>query len=501
MTTTTPLPRSTPATEGIDPTGLMKLLDGLDTAGIEMHSLMVLRHGKVVSEGWWAPYASDDITLLYSLSKSFTSTAAGFAVHEGLLTPDDRVLEHFAEVVDEVHPRLADLRVHHLLSMSTGHREDTMPMLLAAQFGADTGADRGAIGLVRAFFALPAEEEPGSIFCYHNTATYLLALIVQRVTGQTLGDYLTPRLFAPLGITDLHWSDDGDGHHVGFTGLHLTTESIARFGQLYLQRGRWEGRQLIPADWVDRATHVQTPNADNDGGPDWRQGYGYQFWLARHGYRGDGAYGQFCLVLPDQDAVVVITSATPDMQVVLDQVWEHLLPAMETGDRGERADLETELAERLAALALSDPAFPEPDRGAQSTDPGGTRQWLPAPPGMPALNRGFEAPAAFSPVESVQVTGPVDDRVLVLTVEGRDHSLALGQGEWRRGVLDLDGRKLSVATRGGWVSPDEFSVDAVLVNTPHLLRLRCRDGQFRAEYNVPVLGSGQLAELALPRLP
>lgn len=494
MTITTPLPRSTPAAEGIDPTGLRNLLDGLGTAGIEMHSLMVLRHGQVITEGWWAPYAPDTITLLYSLSKSFTSTAAGLAVTEGLLSVEDRVLDHFPEITGPVDPRLDRLLVHHLLSMSTGHREDTMPMLLAAQFGADTGSGRGAIDLVRAFFALPADEEPGSVFCYHNTATYLLAVIVQRVTAETLGDYLTPRLFAPLGITDLHWSDDGDGHHVGFTGLHLTTESIARFGQLYLQRGQWEGRQLIPADWVDRATRVQTPNADNDGGPDWRQGYGYQFWMARHGYRGDGAHGQFCLLLPDQDAVVAITSATTDMQVVLDQVWEHLLPAMRADGSGVHVDLETDLADRLAALSLPDPA-------RQKADPGGAHQWRPAPPWStdPAPNNGFEAPTSTSPVDAVQLTGAVDDRVLVLTVAGRDHCLSLGLDEWRHGVLDFGDRELSVATRGGWASPDEFSVDVVLVNTPHLLRLRCRDGQFQAEYNVPVLGSGRLAELALPR--
>lgn len=161
MTIPTPLPRSTPAAEGVDPAGLMNLLDALDAAGIEMHSLMVLRHGKVITEGWWAPYTPDDITLLYSLSKSFTSTAAGLAVTEGLLSVEDRVLDHFpeltgTEITGPVDPRLDRLRVHHLLSMSTGHREDTMPMLLAAQFGADTGAGRGAIDLVRAFFALPA---------------------------------------------------------------------------------------------------------------------------------------------------------------------------------------------------------------------------------------------------------------------------------------------------------------------------------------------------------
>ncbi|MGO1973805.1 MAG: serine hydrolase domain-containing protein [Propionibacteriaceae bacterium] len=500
MTATTPLPRSTPSTQGIEPTGLLGLVDGLEGAGIEMHSLVVLRHGHVVAEGWWNPYRATDIALLHSLSKSFASTAAGLAVHDGLLDTDDRVLEHFAEVTGEVHPRLAELRVHHLLSMSTGHLADTLPTIVAAHLGSPDSRDFASVDLVRGFFALPPEQEPGSLFAYNNTATYLLARIVQRVTGQTLVDYLTPRLFAPLGITDLHWAEDGQGHNLGFSGLHLGTESIARFGQLYLQRGAWQGEQLVPVDWVDRATRVQTPTHDNDATVDWRQGYGYQFWMARHGYRGDGAFGQFCLVLPEQDLVVAITSATERMQDVLDQVWRHLLPACGAEVLTGQAEDEDRLAARLSALELPGPDGPalDVDRDTWSTD---TYRWEPAEPAPAAPATELQLGPAGPLLQSVEVRGPADARHLVLVVDGREYVLELHPKEWRRGVLSFDDRELVVATRGGPFGAGDLLAEVVFVNKPHLLRVHGRDGRFRAEYNIPPLGSPRLADLALHRLP
>ena len=156
----------------------------------------------------------------------------------------------------------------------------------------------------------------------------MLSAIVQKVTGMTVLDYLRPRLFEPLGIEHPTWETSPQGISAGGFGLSIRTEDIARFGQLYLQRGKWQGKQLVPAAWVEAATARQTSNGSNPQS-DWDQGYGYQFWRCRHGaYRGDGAFGQFCVVLPEQDAVIAITSGVKDMQAVLNLVWDKLLPAM-----------------------------------------------------------------------------------------------------------------------------------------------------------------------------
>src|SRR6185369_8825801 len=169
--------------------------------------------------------------------------------------------------------------------------------------------------------------KPGTHFLYNSPATYMLSAIVQKTTGQTVNDYLTPRLYEPLGITKPNWVSSPEGINAGAYGLSVRTEDIAKFGQLYLQKGVWKGKQIIPAAWVAEATARQTSNGSSPTS-DWDQGYGYQFWQSRHGFRGDGAFGQYMLVLPEQDAVVAITSGVRDMQQVMDLVWTKLLPAM-----------------------------------------------------------------------------------------------------------------------------------------------------------------------------
>ena len=186
--------------------------------------------------------------------------------------------------------------------------------------------------------------EPGSVFAYNNGATYALGAILQQRTGQSLTGYLQSRLFDPLGIPPPHWDTFAE-RQMGYSGLHLTTEQLARFGLLYLQGGSWAGSNVLPPVWAAEATraHTVTPDEPN---PDWRRGYGYQFWRSRHGYRGDGAYGQFCQVLPEQDAIVVTTGDTEEMQAVLDAVWAHLVPAFGSGSAAGDDD---RLAARLAS--------------------------------------------------------------------------------------------------------------------------------------------------------
>ncbi len=309
------LPRSNPEAQGVESSAILAFVETADKNIESMNSVMLLRHGQVVAEGWWAPYNAQSPHSLYSLSKSFCSTAVGLAIAEGKLSLDDEVLKFFPEDAPaEPSNNLKAMRVSDLLRMSTGQQSEPLRT-----------PDRP---WTKSFLAQPVPFKPGTHFLYNTSGTYMLSAIVQKATGMTVLDYLRPRLFGPLGIEHPTWETSPQGISAGGFGLSIRTEDIARFGQLYLQKGKWQGKQLIPAAWVEAATARQTSNGSNPTS-DWDQGYGYQFWRCRHGaYRGDGAFGQYCVVMPEQDAVLVITSGVKDMQAVLNLVWDKLLPGM-----------------------------------------------------------------------------------------------------------------------------------------------------------------------------
>ena len=312
---------STAEAEGVDPAGIHGLIEEFDSDPTQdAHAIVVVRHGAVIATAQWEPYGVHRPQLVYSLSKSFTSSAAGFAVAEGLLDLDAPAADYFPEYSDSVADASRGILVRHLASMATGHLVD-----MWSAFDADPEHP------IRAFLASPPEREPGTVFTYNQLATYTLGAIVQRRSGQRLSEYLGPRLLEPLGIPPLGWQQQPADVELGFSGLFAPPEAVAKLGQLYLDRGVWNGQRLLSEEWVREATSVQVENAAPGGltaaSSDWEQGYGFQFWASRHGFRGDGAFGQYCLVLPEHDAVVAITSQTIDMQDALDRVWKHLLPA------------------------------------------------------------------------------------------------------------------------------------------------------------------------------
>lgn len=312
-----------------------------------MHSLMIVRHGHVVAEGWWKPEAPEKPHVMWSLSKSFTSTAVGMLVVDGKLSVDDVVLNFFPEYAPAApSDTLRAMRVRDLLTMTTGH--DTEPKLtLDAPWE-------------QSFFAHPVPHKPGTHFLYNSAGSHMLSAIVQKVSGQKMLEFLRPRLFEPLGIRDPHWDVNPQGVTIGGWGLHVRTEDIARFGQLYLQKGQWNGQQLVPVEWVEQATAKQVSNG-SDPARDWDQGYGFQFWRCRHiAYRGDGKDGQFCVVLPELDAVVAMTAKTSDLQGQLNLVWDTLLPAFHATPLSANAQEEAKLNQTLASLAV--PATAKPSR-------------------------------------------------------------------------------------------------------------------------------------------
>lgn len=494
----TTLPRSSPSSRGVDPAGVEAFLDAMAAhPGVELHSLMLLRDGYVVAEGWWDPYGPDRVHLLYSLSKSFTATAAGFAVAEGLLDLDRTVLSYFPELDGEIaDQRGRSILVRHVAAMASGHHTETLDQALA----------NDPANPVRGFLLIRPEHEPGTWFAYNQPCTYALAAIIQRESGQTLVDYLRPRLLDPLGIGPVGWQQHPPGRDLGFTGLHATTEAVAKLGQLYLRGGRWGDRQLLPAGWVDQATARQVANPLEEN-PDWRQGYGFQFWLARHGYRGDGAYGQFCVVLPEQRVVVAITGASPEMQAVLDGLWTHLLPAL-SDDRGtgpagtEPTAADQRLARRLSALALA----PAPGRH----EPAEPERWDGAVFG-PAGGRCEQQPT----LTSIELHRTDLGWRLTLVESGERLAIALGDAGWT--VTDdrgADGVPVAVSGGwGGWDGRDDrdgrddwggrdgcLAVDVLFLETPHRLTVACEPvgSTFTATWGTVPLHSGTLRTLRQP---
>jgi CubicO group peptidase (beta-lactamase class C family) len=441
------LPRSAPETQGVSPAAVLAFVESADGELDAMHSFMLVRHGRVVAEGWWAPYAPESPHELYSLSKSFTSTAVGLAVAEGKLSVDDEVLKFFpGDAPSAPSDNLKAMRVRDLLCMSTGQQDES-----------PTAPDKMA---ARAFLAQPVPHKPGTHFKYNTPATYMLSALVQKTTGQPVLEYLQTRLFAPLGIENPKWGTSAEGVTLGGYGLRVRTEAIARFGQLYLQKGKWHGKQLLPAAWVEAATARQTSNGSNPKS-DWDQGYGYQFWRCRHGaYRGDGAFGQFCIVLPAQDTVLAITSGLRDMQQVLNLVWDKLLPGLAPKRLPADLPARQQLARRLASLAL--PALP----GAASS-----------PVAARVSGKTFVFPANDQKLEAVQLqsSSSLPGATLTLRLSGNEHRLMCGQGAWQKGQLPFGlASSEPVVASGTWVTDDTYAAKVFAIETPHCLNLKLR---------------------------
>ncbi|MDQ0373988.1 serine hydrolase domain-containing protein [Cellulomonas humilata] len=429
------LPRSTPAASGVSTDALTALLDRLEASAVELHSLMVVRHGHVVAEGWWSPYSADRPHLLYSLTKSFTAIAVGIAVGDGLLSLDDRVVDVLPDHVPaDVSEQARRLTVHHLLSMTTGHRPDSLAEAWELE------PDDLVTGFLRA--AMPDAE--GTRHEYDNSTTFVLARMVERVTGRGLPELLDDRLFGPMGIDRAEWDRVASGAAFGFHGLHLTTEAVAAFGELLLRGGVWDGRQLVPREWVELATrhHVDSVDfKDDSDDADFSQGYGYQFWRSRHGYHGHGAFGQQCVVIPSHDLVVAVT-AQGEAQEVFDALWDCLLPGIDEVGSAPDGDL---LAERLRHLSLP-PVEGSSGRRSVEAKVDAAAEGSALPDGTPVI---------------VEPTGGG-----WLVRLGPSLDVEVGHGEWRESAPL--GRP--VVASGAWQG-DTFVADLRVITTPHRVRL------------------------------
>jgi CubicO group peptidase (beta-lactamase class C family) len=462
---------STPEAQGVSSQAILDFVQAVEDQIDALHSFVLVRHGTIIAQGWWAPYNPSSPHMLYSLSKSFTSTAIGLAVAEGRLSLDNTVVSFFPDdAPQQISDNLKAMRIRDLLSMNSGHQNDTTGKLREAADG----------NWVKAFLALPVEFKPGTHFVYNSGASFMLSAIIQKVTGSTLLDYLTPRLFNPLGIEHPTWETNPQGINAGGWGLKITTQDIAKFGQLYLQKGLWQGQRILPEAWIAAATSRQTSNGSNPDS-DWEQGYGYQFWRCRHNiYRGDGAFGQYCIVMPDQDAVLAITSGVPDMQAVLNLVWQHLLPAMQASPLPPAAT--QVLQDKLAHLCLK-PMAGEPSSPIAKKISGKTYSFE-------KNNRGIE-----SIVLEMKKAG---DTIKIRNAKG-EHTIAVGHGAWTTGVTSIESdAPQPVAASSAWQAADEYAVKLCLYETPYIVQNNRQFKQdkllFDLNYNVS-FGNGKWEQL------
>lgn len=484
LTVANDLPRSSPEQQGIASSAILQFVEAFEAQIQEIHSFMLLRHGNVVAEGWWSPYAPEHPHMVFSLSKSFTSTAVGLALNEKHFSLDDAVLSFFpGEAPDEISDFLKNMQVKHLLSMSTGQAVDTWSYMVERSDG----------NWIKAFLGVPVLYTPGTHFVYNTGATYMLSAIVQKCTGMKLLDYLEQRLFQPLGIKNATWQESPQGISAGGIGLNIKTEDIARFGQFYLQHGTWQGKQLLPETWINAATTSQVSNSEGMQ-IDWTQGYGYQFWRCRHNaYRGDGVFGQYCIVMPDQGAVLAITGGIDvfDMQQPLDLLWDILLPAMSPDSLPDDTDSSTNLANKLNSLSIS------PVVGQASS-----------PIAQRVSGRTYAVDANELMINSITFNFTETSCDITFKTAQNEETILCGYGTWQPSQTALFNQPLlfdhaRIATSGAWTNQDTFTIIFRLYETPFYYTLLCHfaDDEMLIEIQVnvslesmkPIVMTAQLA--------
>lgn len=452
------LPEATPESQGVDSAAVTRWVDAA-SAMDAVHSFVLVRHGKVIAQGAWAPYDLDRPHQLYSHSKSFTSTAIGFLVDDGLLDLDELVCEIFPErFPSDADAKLKMLRVRDLLTMNTGFADSDYPRRRPEE-----------PDWVKGFFATPVGVNPGTRYRYDSCATHMLAAIVEKRTGKKTMDFLDERLFRPLGFGEIYSHVSPTGVACGGWGMYARTPDLAKFGQLYLQEGKWNGAQILSRDWVRLATAKHTMSGFPPARTpitDWTSGYGFQFWRCRHNaYRADGSHGQYTVVMPDQDAVLSTTCCLPDMGKLLEITWDILLPAMKDAPLAENAGERKALADRLAALQLPVVAG---ERIAAHQVP---VQAFP----LADNRRGYTA-VRLEPTDKGLVCRLTVDKV-------GEQAFAVGDGVWAQSAIYVceKGKTFEVAgdlldeqpvsASGAWTAPDCFTVKLLFTDQAHRLTI------------------------------
>ena len=466
---------ATPESQGVSSAAILKWIDasekafGADEHGA-MHGFVIVRHGRVIAEGSWKPFDTlNETHMLYSHSKSFTSSAIGFLADEGKIDLDERIVDIFSnEVPTKVSENLKQLRVRDLLTMNVG-KEDH---LLRA------GGDWVHEFLSKDFF-----RKPGTGFKYDSDATYMLAAIVERKSGEGMMDYLKRKMFDKIGIEKAWTTTSPQGIPCGGWGMNMTTRELARFGQLYLDRGMWGDTYVLSPFWVDLATARHTwsgwQNVGVKGqgeGSDWEQGYGFQFWRCRQGaYREDGAGGQYTVVMPNEDMVISAHAGLDDFQKELNLIWDNLLPAAKDAPLPEDPAAQAMLKTRLAKLEI------KPLQVAVGVD--SADEWT---------NKSFELKENPRGFKSVRFDIKGSEVLCTLVTRAGEQKFPASFGAWTKGSVRIDtenyeglggyiGEHKTMASCG-FDKDGTFRLKAYLTGTTGYLEFKIKDGKLTGEF-------------------
>ncbi|MDH6304824.1 CubicO group peptidase (beta-lactamase class C family) [Parabacteroides sp. PF5-5] len=456
--------RGVPEDAGVASHGITDFLEEVDNQGLEVHSFMFLRRNRVIAEGWWYPYQRNIEHIMNSVTKTFTSTAIGFAVQEKLLTVDDPVISFFPEDLPEtISPNLEKLKIKHLLTMSAGQAPPPTFYITDDNW-------------VKSFLATPITDEPGTVFAYSSYASYMLSAIISKVTGMNTMEYLQPRLFAPLDITGIKCETDTRGISSGGWGMRIKTADMAKLGQFYLQNGKWKNKQLLNASWIKEtsAVHiyqVPEPTFEQEMYDEGAQGYGYQVWRCTHNaYRADGADGQFIVIMPDQEAVIITTCNTNQAHKVLALIWEHIFPSIMDRPLKENREARAMLVSKLASLALPDPFRTNEDVRIAKDE---TRSYRMEPndKGIESISLAFNAKGECE---------------LRMRMQGSAYTFNFGQDLWLYGETEKSGpyylnlrrnpngmAPFKVAGYGSWLSEEDLSLRLLYLSDNKYETYRC----------------------------
>lgn len=463
---------ATPESQGVPSEAILKFIDGcektFDAGDLgAMHGFVIVRHGKVIAEGSWKPFDTlNETHMLYSHSKSFTSSAIGLLADRGKIDLDERIVDIFSnEVPAKVSENLAQLRVRDLLTMNVGKKDHLL---------------RDGGDWVKEFLSKDFFRKPGTGFKYDSDATYMLAAIVEKKSGMKMMDYLQKNMFDQIGIAKAWTTCSPQGIPCGGWGMNMTTRELARFGQLYLNRGDWDGKRVLSSDWVSLATTRQTWSGwQNVGvkalgeGTDWEQGYGFQFWRCRHGaYRADGAGGQYTVVIPEKDMVISAHAGLGDFPKELDLIWDNLLPVLKDAPLAENPSAQKKLADRLAKLAIKPVEFAR------------ARKWTtPFEFSLRENSRGFKS-VRFDPKDG-------GGCICTLVTRVGEQKFPAGIGEWQEGSIRIDtenyeglgayiGEHKTMASCG--FVTGGFHLKAYLTGTTGYLEFIVKDGKLTGQF-------------------
>ena len=308
-----------PETQGMDSGLLAQVLAYVEETGLPLHSLLVIRHGVIVSETYFPDYRVETLHELYSVTKSFTATLVGMALDRGELQGVDQpVLEFLPEIeFSNLDAGKEAMTLEDLLTMTSG--------LDWVEGDASYRAMYTSRDWAKMVLDLPMNADPGSEFLYCSGCSHVLSAVFTEETGESLKDFAQANLFKPLGIKKFIWGNDAQGNSIGGWGLSLAPRDMAKLGYLYLHQGQWDGKQVVSKEWVKAATQIQVTTEGEDG-------YGYQWWVFPElgGYAALGLYGQTVFVAPEQDLIVVTTAGAQNHDDIFRLIEDYILKAVQT---------------------------------------------------------------------------------------------------------------------------------------------------------------------------